>query len=201
MQQDLWSTGFTLLEAQFKADKTEMSGLFEMGSTRWAPRRTMNSNDDFVLVPQKINRTRFMDELQAIVGQPEAGSVNEFALLCIKTALGETRSAYTERFTGEGRHLIDPLLAHPLLGGREQFIKRHLVKSSPLSKEAFVSKDPPRLEGNQIAPLLSPDPGESSEKTNPAKAESDLDTEDLFEKPRADRRNSDSFSSSNGSDS
>lgn len=44
---------------------------------------------------------------------------------------------YFKRFTGEGEHLLDPLLNHPLLGGRDEFIQKHLVKNeaAPVQKK------------------------------------------------------------------
>ena len=63
--------------------------------------------------------------------EPRPGSVEDFALLCLKTALSKQDAPYLKRFTGEGEHLLDPILAHPLIGGRQAFVDKNLVKSEP----------------------------------------------------------------------
>ena len=124
LQQDLWSVGFTLLEHAGRGD----GNLMDVG-------RLVGRDKYQFLVREKTPEEKF-DWLQEKAGGPgRPGSVEDFALLCLKTALSKPDAAYFKRFTGEGSHLLDPILNHPLIGGRDQFIEKHLLKSAPAQEK------------------------------------------------------------------
>lgn len=133
LQQDLWSVGFTLLEHAGRGE----GNLMDAGHLRgrdpyqfWLRMDTPEAR--FAWLKEKIGGP-----------EPRAGSVEDFALLCIKTALGEPHAPYFKRFTGEGEHLLDPILAHPLIGGREAFIQRHFARKDPLQATSVANKNAP----------------------------------------------------------
>ncbi len=153
LQQDLWSTGFTLLEAAHPDLNNELVTLAKPPEVVQQQRLSAVLDGDGPARPPaapKVNSGQIMAKLQEIVGRPPPGSVDEFAFLCIQQALSQTQSAYTQRFTGQGRHLLDPLLAHPVVGGRDAFVAQHLVKKAALpQKPAAVA-----TEGSAIKPLI-----------------------------------------------
>jgi hypothetical protein len=121
MQQDLWCVGISLLEHAGRGNgNLDDVGLLQRQDAYnfWTKNNTVE--EQFVWLKNKIG-----------VPEPRPGSVEDFALLCIKTALSKHDAPYFKRFTGEGKHLLDPILAHPLIGGREAFIDKNLVKSEP----------------------------------------------------------------------
>lgn len=135
LQQDLWSVGFTLLEHAGRGE----GNLMEAGHLRgrdpyqfWHRMDTPEAR--FAWLKEKIGGP-----------EPRAGSVEDFAFLCIKTALSEPDAPYFQRFTGEEgqTHLLDPILAHPLLGGREAFIESHLARKDPLQATSVANQNAP----------------------------------------------------------
>lgn len=142
LQQDLWSVGFTLLQV---AHKDKVGALFDIGAPQNPPKAAPQQAPQRVNLedhvdgsgaraprPARLDKQQILGALEAVIGRPQAGSVEDFALLCIKTALSESNRSYTRRFTGDGTHLLDPVLAHPLLGSRDSFIRENLVKEDPL---------------------------------------------------------------------
>lgn len=129
-QQDLYSVGLTLLEHAYRSRGGEESlgkadELAEIGMLRGKMRYMtllMNKGKEAAYIGERIDR---------LVGTPRRGSVEEFAVLCIKTAL-QKESDYNQRFTGAegGQHLLDPILNHELLGGRDAFIAKHFIGNS-----------------------------------------------------------------------
>ena len=118
MQQDLWCVGISLLEHAGRGG----GNLKDVGALEGRDRHLFWTKND--TVEEKF------DWLKNRIGGPEprAGSVEDFALLCIKTALSKHDAPYFKRFTGEGEHLLDPILDHSLIGGRQAFIDKNLVK-------------------------------------------------------------------------
>lgn len=142
LQQDLWSVGFTLLQV---THKDRAKALYDIGAPQNQPKGApqqapnhVNPNDlldgggERRTRPARLDKQQIINRVEAEVGQPEAGSIDDFALLCIRTALSESGKTYIKRFTGDGTHLLDPVLAHPLLGSRASFIGENLVKKDPL---------------------------------------------------------------------
>ena len=121
LQQDLWSVGFSLLEHAGRGS----GNLSDVGALKGQNRYFFWTKND-TLEEQ-------LAWLKMKIGGPEPrpGSVEDFALLCLKTALSKQDAPYFKRFTGEGEHLLDPILAHPLIGGRQAFIDKNFVKSDP----------------------------------------------------------------------
>ncbi|MCX6961274.1 MAG: serine/threonine-protein kinase [Verrucomicrobia bacterium] len=118
MQQDLWCVGISLLEHAGRGG----GNLKDVGALEGRDKLLFWTNNDTV--------EKKFDWLKNRIGGPEpsAGSVEDFALLCIKTALSKHDAPYFKRFTGEGEHLLDPILDHSLIGGRQAFIEKNLVK-------------------------------------------------------------------------
>jgi hypothetical protein len=144
----LWSVGFTLLEHAGRGD----GNLMDVG-------RLVGRDKYQFLVREKTPKEKF-DWLQEKAGGPgRPGSVEDFALLCLKTALSKPDAPYFKRFTGEGSHLLDPILNHPLIGGRDQFIEKHLLKSAPAP--------------NREQPLVPPENG--GEDDSIEKSEADIE--------------------------
>jgi serine/threonine protein kinase len=137
-QQDLFSLGMTLLEHTYRSQGTDgrrrADQLYNAGAGR--------DGDANPLKPMDDKLAGRLSDIQSVVGQPREGSVEDFAMLCIRTALDVDKN-YNTRFTGKGNHLLDPLLDHVLIGGREAFVTKHLVKSDAGSSS------------EQLLPLLS----------------------------------------------
>lgn len=157
LQQDLWSVGITLLEHAGRGD----GNLMDVGR--------LDDRDKYqLLVVKKTPEERF-DWLQEKAGGPgRPGSVEDFALLCLKTALSKPDAPYFKRFTGEGSHLLDPILNHPLIGGRDQFIEKHLLKSAPAQEKL---SDP--LDNNEEVDSI--DKSEPEEELQPESRSKDFD--------------------------
>jgi serine/threonine protein kinase len=118
MQQDLWCVGISLLEHAGRGG----GNLKDVGA--------LEKQDAYLFWTKNDTVEEKFDWLKNRIGGPEprAGSVEDFALLCIKTALSKHDAPYFKRFTGEGEHLLDPILDHSLIGGRQAFIEKNLVK-------------------------------------------------------------------------
>jgi len=112
-QQDLYSAGLMLLEHAYRSagNFNAADNIFSIG------RSPMNKE----VRPDEIRK-----KIKEIIGNPEPGSVEEFAWTCIDSALDEGND-YNARFTGNGNHLLDRMLSHSLLGGREEFLSLHFV--------------------------------------------------------------------------
>ena len=141
LQQDLWSVGFTLLEASHPQKSNE---LFKIGANETSKPRAQVLNAIDLLdgssrpaapTAGRPDKRQIVANVKSIIGEPAPGSADHFALLCIETALSDIKKNYTKRFTGEGQHLLDPILAHPLLGSRDVFVRDNLVKRDPLSSQ------------------------------------------------------------------
>lgn len=118
MQQDLWCVGISLLEHAGRGG----GNLKDVGA--------LEKQDRYLFWTKNNTVEEKFDWLKNKIGGPEprAGSVEDFALLCIKTALSKHDAPYFKRFTGEGEHLLNPILDHSLIGGRQAFIEKNLVK-------------------------------------------------------------------------
>jgi len=153
LQQDLWSVGFSLLEKSRPENRVALHNVWK------APEKPKPNHQDVldgapmvspkIVIPSEQNVTERIHT--ALQGAPPAGTVEDFAILCIKTAMSQTKQPYTKRFTGEGPHLLDPILSHPVIGGRETFIKENLLKNSQSAQTGLGS---PLLKPNQNDDLI-----------------------------------------------
>lgn len=138
-QQDLYSLGITLLvhsyRSQGPAGNDKVDDLLNAGKE--SPGDKFKYDDDTLLA----NR---LESIRTVVGSPSKGSVEDFALECIETALKEGNK-YETRFTGQVPHLLDPILDHPLIGGREAFIQKNLLPRNAgqvLAENQIPNSDP-----------------------------------------------------------
>lgn len=157
-QQDLWCTGFTLLEHATGESLSEIGCKNPQIETQL---QNKDSEEKYKYIEEKIlNKLGYENE-----DKPAPGSVEDFAMLCIKQSLqGYTKVVEIKngkpkvvvqadcklmhaRFTGEQEqeHLLDPILEHPLIGGRDAFIAQHLVKNKqslePVQKEKTFNRE------------------------------------------------------------
>jgi hypothetical protein len=140
-QQDLWSAGFTLLE------HASEKNLFEIGGMKDKALTTYHG-----LPPGSDKIKHIEDKILTKMGytegsRPAEDSVEDFALLCIRTALTQLDAPYNTRFVGgeEDKHLLDPILNHPLIGGRQAFIDRHLVRKDLSPSPSISNKDDSKI--------------------------------------------------------
>jgi hypothetical protein len=150
-QQDLYSAGLMLLEHAYRSagNLGAADDIFKIGRS---PMKKM-------VMPDEIRK-----QIKEIIGNPEPGSVEEFAWTCIDSAL-DVGDNYNARFTGNGNHLLDRMLSHSLLGGREEFLSQHFVpRAQPAdpvvapanteltqeSRSGDISKDPAKDENAAV---------------------------------------------------
>jgi hypothetical protein len=172
LQQDLWSVGFSLLE---KSDPKNRAALYNVWKAPEEPKPNHQAVlEDAPMVKSKIVIPSAQDVTDrihiALQGAPPAGTVEDFAILCIKTAMSQTKQLYTKRFTGEGPHLLDPILSHSVIGGRETFIKENLLKNNQSAQTGLGSPLlKPNTNENLIENLIleeSPGEGEFDDKSS-----------------------------------
>ena len=172
LQQDLYSVGVTLLIHSLEsrnADGVEskIQRIEDIVGLRPGFKYRMAVQDR---VKSEAAVLRYvLQSLEAEIGQPPSGSVDDFAVCCIRTALKpenfkaskervapflvpshdmQVREApvaqnYNTRFTGQDPHLLDDILDHPLIGGRDAFIQRYL--QNPAAKLPADESGPPQV--------------------------------------------------------